>query len=212
MSRYAPQWFQDRLTRAGGTNQYGDPLFKLVWGPDERFTTGGYFAKDGFVGYRQVPLCEPCWAIVMWEPAETFGTVERWYRDYRDEQTGLCDLGQYPYDGRYRLLQKLIHREQVGGEWITTRMEPNGFIIDVMIPLIIGWQRLTDEAKIKAIEQEMELEQQEYLRLAKDSRDSHRVRRGSALVQKKVEFLERNMKCAMQMASRTQLGMRQAAA
>jgi hypothetical protein len=214
MYRECPQWFQDRLQAAGGSNQYGGPLFKLAWGQSETMRTGGYFARDGFVGYRTVPAIggEACWAIMMWESAESMGSAERWYRDYSDAVTGLCDLGQYPFHGRYRVLQKLIHREMVGGEWVVSRMEPTHFIVDIMLPMLKAWQRLTNEAKLKAIEQEMELEQAEYLRMAKDSRDSHRVRRGSALVQKKVEFLERNMKMAMQMASRTQLGMRQAAA
>jgi hypothetical protein len=213
MRRNCPEWFQERLTRAGGLNPYGEPRFKLVWGQSETMRSGGLFS-DGFVGYRDIGAIgrEACWAVVMWEPAELHGSAPRWYRDYRDEVTGLSDLGQYPYQGRYRILQKLIHREVVNGKVQVTRMEPTHFIIDVMLPLIVRCQRLTNEAKEKAIYQDLENEQADYLKMAKDSRDSHRVRRGSALVQKKMEFLEKNMKLAMKLASGTQLGMRQAPA
>lgn len=210
MRRECPEWFQDRLTRVGGTNKYGQPNFKLVWGQYETFRVGGYFAKDGFVGYRDMPTVgEACWAIMMWEPAEMQGSADRWYWDYRDEFTGLCDLGQFPYHGRYRLLQKLVHHELVGSEMVTVRMEPNNFIIDVMVPLIILWQRMTNEAKVAAIKQEMDIEQEQNLKRIKDSRAGYRVRRGSALVQKKVEQIERGMKQAMKIASRSQLGLRQ---
>lgn len=210
MYRECPSWFQERLTRIGGTNKYGEPNFRLAWGQYETFRVGGYFAKDGFVGYRDMPLVgEACWCIMMWEPAEVHGTADRWYWDYRDEFTGLYDLGKYPYHGRYRLLQKLIHHELVGSEMVTVRMEPNHFILDVMVPLIILWQRMTPAAKVAALKQEAEMEREENLKRIKDSRDGYRVRRGSALVQKKVEQLEAGMRRAMKIASQTQLGMRQ---
>jgi hypothetical protein len=211
MRRICPTNFTERLTRAGGLNKYGQPVFKLVWGESESMRVGGYFVRDGFIGYRDMPSVgrEACWVIMIWEPAEMYGTADRWYRDYRDEVTGLAELGQYPYQGRYRVLQKLIHREFVNGEVKITRLEPSSFILDIMLPLIMRWQRLTNEAKVKAIEQEMALKEREYLNTIKDSRAGYRVKRSSSLVQKKVEFLERNMKEAMRIASRTQLGMRQ---
>ena len=51
MIRTAPAWFNDELERIGGTNRYGDPIFKLVWSEEVRMIVGGRFA-DGFVGYR----------------------------------------------------------------------------------------------------------------------------------------------------------------
>ncbi len=214
MHREPPQEFQDRLTEAGGTNHYGEPLFKLVWSETETIRVGGYFGKDAFTGYRDMLMLqgEQCWAILVWEPAEMHGTPWRWYNEYVDEVSGLCDLGEFPYHGKYRLWQKLIHRDMVNGQLVTYRMEPNSFIIDVMLPMIKGWMRLTDEAKVAAMKQEHDLKEKEYLQMAKDSRDSHRVRRGSALVQKKVEFLEKHMREAMRIAAATGLGMKQASA
>ena len=67
--RQCPPEFQDAFTRQGGTNQYGDPIFKLVWGPAEVQRSGGYWARDGYLGYRDflnitrlarvIPACEP---------------------------------------------------------------------------------------------------------------------------------------------------------
>jgi hypothetical protein len=211
MFRECPEWFQERLTRVGGTNRYGEPRFKLVWGESASMRDGGYFMKDGFEGYRDVPALggEACWAIMMWEPAEFNGTAYRWYKDHTDEHTGLVTLGQYPYHGRYRCIRKLIHRELIGSEWYTTRMEPTHFILDVMIPLIQGWNRLTDDQKLAVFEEEQAAEEAEADRILADSRSAHRIRRGSPMVQKRMELMERTMAQAMAIAQRTQLGMMQ---
>ena len=39
--RECPPWFQDELTRIGGVNQYGEPVFRLVWSQNESMTIGG---------------------------------------------------------------------------------------------------------------------------------------------------------------------------
>lgn len=212
MRRNCPEWFQDRLTRAGGLNPYGEPNFKLIWGQSETMRDGGYFLKDGYVGYRDVPAIggEACWALMMWEPNWKFGTPYRWYKDNTDEVTGLVTLGQFPYQGRYRVLKKFIHRELIGDQWVTTRMEPTHFIADIMLPLIKLWHKLTDAEKLKVIEAEQEAEEAEKDRILKDSWSAMRIRRSSPAVQKRLELMEKTMNQAMALAARTQLGMRQA--
>lgn len=211
MRRSCPQWFQERLTQVGGRNPYGEPRFKLVWGESETMRDGGYFVKDGFQGYRDVPSLggESCWALMMWEPAEKFGTSYRWYRDHTDEVTDLVTLGQYPYKGRYRVIRKLIHRELFNGTWITTRMEPTHFILDVMVPLVMGWNRLADAQRLAIVEEELAAEEKEADRIMADSRHDKKIRRDSPLVQKRLEYMERTMAQAMAIASATQPGMRQ---
>ncbi len=170
---------------------------------------GGRF-PDGFEGYRwKKQVGGNCWALMIWEPAAMMGTYDRWMREYIDPETGLIDCGAYPKYGRYRLLQKFIHRELVNGELMTYRMEPCGFMLDVMLPMLKAWRRLTDEAKLKALKQEEQLEAEEYVKKAKDIREGCRVRRGSALVAKKAEVIERGMKEAMKIASQSGLGIRQ---
>lgn len=211
MHRTCPEWFQERLAKVGGLNPYGEPRFKLVWGESEFMRVGGYFSKDGFVGYRWLPAVgnEKCWAILMWEPADMCGTAYRWYKDYRDEQTHLCTLGQYPYSGRYRVMKKLIHREFVGSNLVTVRLEPTHFILDIMIPMIMGWNKLTNVQRLKVITEEQEREEEKADKMLDDARHGARIRRGSPLIQKRLEQMERNMTQAVAIATRTRRGMTQ---
>jgi hypothetical protein len=230
--RSCPEWFQAELTRIGGVNQYDQPIFKLVWSTTEQMTIGGRWA-NGFEGYKRAPLIpgDPCWALVVWEPAEVAGgSYERWDRDFRDEETGLLEVGGYPKYGAYRVLQKFIHREivqqakernywadgKVRTEVIakqqlrTYRMEPNGFMLDVMLPMLMAWKRLTNAQKLAALKQQEQMRKDEYLKSIKDARDGNRmsrVMRGSQLVQKRAEMIERGMKQAMAAAARWGNGM-----
>ena len=225
--RSCPPWFQRELTRIGGTNHYGEPIFKLVWSPEPKRTIGGRF-QDGYVGYRRFPEIQsvPCWALMVWEARETQGSPTRWEMDFRDPETGLMDCGGYPKYGRYRCLHKLIHHEitqkpkeqvwfdgpELRRETVEVpfmkvhRMEPCGFILDVMLPMLMMWRKLSDSAKIAALQQEEKLKQQEILKQAKDIRHGCRISRGSALVAKRAEIIEKGMAQAMKMAAQYGLG------
>ena len=231
--RECPQWFQQALTRIGGTNHYGEPIFKLVWSQDEQMTVGGRW-KDGFEGYRRAPLIpgDPCWALLVWEPCEVAGgSYESWQRDFRDEETGLLQCGGYPKYGAYRVLQKFIHREIVQQakerhfmdgphirreilarqELRTYRMEPCGFMLDVMLPMLMAWKRLSAAQKVAALRQQEQMRKDELSRKAKDAREGTRLSRamrGSQLVRKRAEFIETGMKQAMAAASQWGLGIR----
>ena len=211
MRRRCPDWFQDRLTRVGGRNPHGDPIFKLVWGQHETMSDGGYFLRDGYEGYRDVLRFggEKCWVILMWVPAALMGSRWRWEHDHRDEATGLLTLGEYPKHGYYRIVHKLVHREIVAGNLVTYRMEPTHFILDLMIPLIIRWNKLTNEERLAVIEEDKAKEEAEGDRILADSLAACKVRRDSPVVQKRLELMERTMREAMAIASCTQLGMRQ---
>ena len=161
--RECPQWFQDELTRIGGVNQYDEPIFKLVWSTEPKTTIGGRWNRDGFVGYRSVPLItgQACWALIVWEPASMQGCFETWEMDNRDDETSLLQTGGFPSYGKYRLLKRFLHQEieskpvyrqtwrngvletERSGELklTTYRMEPCGLILDLMIPSLLGWQK-----------------------------------------------------------------------
>ena len=196
--RECPAWFQDALTRVGGVNPYGEPVFMLEW--------------------QKV-----CWALMVWETRESQGSYERWMRDY--------DHVQFPYPkyGSYRLLQKFLHREVVRGEEVrqfidshfhiceevirkqevrTYRMEPCGLMLDLMVPMLMAWRKLSDAAKTQALLQEERLKKEQFLAKVKDARAGQRVRRGSQLVQKRAEIIENGMRRAMAIAAQTGLGMR----
>lgn len=225
--RECPAWFQSALTRIGGVNQYGQPLFKLVWSTEPRMTVGGRF-KDGYVGYRQARSVagKQCWCLMVWEPRELMGSPERWEFDYRNED-GLLDCGGYPKYGRYRLLQKFAHTEVVQQpyerQWIAKdgtlctdilkrkevreyRMEPCGLILDLMLPMLMMWRRLTGAQKWAAVKQEERLKTEDALKKVKDAREGCRVMRGGALVRKRAEQIEKDMHRAMEIAARCGLG------
>jgi hypothetical protein len=227
--RECPQWFQEELTRIGGTNPYGDPVFRLVWSTSEKAVIGGRWA-NGFEGYKESPSIAgtPSWALMVWEPKELQGSPEMWDLDYRDPETGYLQCGGYPKYGRYRLMKKFIHREMSHKlvkepVWIhgvlrfqevrkpvfeTFRMEPCGLMLDLMLPMLIRWRRLSDEAKVKAIQQDEELRNNEVVKKAKDIREGCRVRRGSQLVAKRAEVIERGFEQTMRVAARSGLGIR----
>ena len=231
--RECPPWFQDELTRIGGVNQYGEPVFRLVWSQNESMTIGGKWAQTGHIGYKRVPLIpgEPCWALLVWESADVAGgSFEAWDRDFRDEETGLLQCGGYPKYGAYRVLQKFIHREIVqqakerhfmDGPRIRTevvqtqklrtyRMEPCGFMLDVMLPMLMAWKRLSNAAKLAALKQQEQMRKDEYAKSLKNLREDvklSRTMRGSQLVQRRAEVIEKGMRQAMAAAAQWGLGM-----
>ncbi len=227
--RNCPQWVQDELTRIGGTNQFGESVFKLIWSTDHTAVIGGKWAH-GFIGYKRVcPSPEPCWLLMVWEPAEVQGSYERWNRDFRDEETGLLECGGYPKYGRYRILQRFLHtdilRQPMERHYLspqgdpvieviqtletrTYRMEPRGLILDLMLPMLMAWRRLAESTKIAALKAREIERKAEYLKTIKDARAGFKVRRGSQLVAKRAEFIERGMRQAMAVASRSGLGMK----
>lgn len=228
--RECPEWFQAELERIGGVNPYGEPIFKLIWSTDARMVVGGRWQKDGFEGYREGRLVpgEPCWALMIWEPREVMGSPDRWEEDYRDPETGYLECGGYPKYGRYRLLQRFMHREilqqPMERHWMdrkgnprtevlqtlklkTYRMEPCGLMLDIMLPMLMAWRKLSDAEKIAALRQREYERNEAILKKAKDLRHDCKINRGSRLVQKRAELIEAGMKKAMAMAAQYGLGM-----
>lgn len=223
--RTCPIWFQDELTRIGGTNQYGESIFRLIWSQDERKVVGR------MEGYKQIPFIQghPAWALLVWEPCELSGHPEMWEYDNRDPETGMLETGGYPKYGHYRLVRKFFHQEIIKKaeyrlkltrdrhlepievekqELVSYRMEPCGLMLDLMLPMLIRWRRLSDSAKIEAIRQDEQDAKDEFCRKAKDARDGCRISRGSQMVAKRAEIIEKGFMEAMRVAAKTGLGMR----
>lgn len=226
--REAPGWFQAELTRIGGVNQYGDPLFRMVWSSEPRTVVGGRFA-DGYIGYREVPAVpgEPCWALMIYEPSSVLGSRESWDRDYRDPDTGLLECGPFPRYGRYRLLRRLMHTEiqktmATETVWdgrklfeqpvtksviVRHKMAPCGLVLDLMLPMLLAWRKLSEDMKRAAVAEQQREKTEEMLRTVRDVRQSVKVRRGWKLVEKRAELIEKGMEEAMRRASKWGLGM-----
>lgn len=108
---------QGRLTRAGGTNQYGEPNYRIVWGWSRLGWIGGwwtiYDTQGNETGHvfemRQEPKWLPPWdrwLLEAWRPAEWFGSPWLWKMqttEYAYGNTGpsLESLGPYPHRGDY---------------------------------------------------------------------------------------------------------------
>ena len=228
--RRAPAWFNSALERIGGTNRYGDPIFKLVWSTEPRMIVGGRFA-DGFVGYRKRPAVPgpPCWALMIWETPESHGDPIDWEYQYRQLDTGLLDVGSYPRRGRYRLLKAFVYQETIKKEGvehvldrrsrrvhrirtqkavnITHTMEPCGLILDLMLPMLKAWRALTISERLEAVRERKSREDKETARIMKDAMDDCRVKRSWQLVQKRAEIIEKQMEEAMKIASQYGRGM-----
>lgn len=228
--RRAPSWFNSALERIGGTNRYGEPIFKLVWSTEPRMIVGGRFS-DGFVGYRKRPAVPgpPCWALMIWETPESHGDPIDWEYQYRQLDTGLLDVGGFPRRGRYRLLKAFMYQETVKKEEtemvlnpktravnrvrvqkavnITHTMEPCGLILDLMLPMLRAWRSLTISERLEAVKERKAREDKEAARITKDLMDDCRVKRSWQLVQDRAAIIEKQMEQAMRIASQYGRGM-----
>ena len=160
------------------------------------------------------------------------GSLERWEDEHRDAQTGLLQCGGFPKYGRYALLQRFLHREIMRQakerhwadakgrlhrevlqrqEVVTYRMEPCGLILDLILPCLVKWKRLSAERKALAIMEEERRKREREGKLVKEAWDGSRMSRlmrNGPLVQKRAELIDKGMRAAMAMAAQTGLGMR----
>ena len=184
--RQCPQEFQDRLTRIFGKNQFGEPLFRIVWGQSE-FIRMGDIWRDRFGNerrqYRDVYQCHgtPCWVIMRWKQPAQYGSPETYYETTWDNFSKMHILGEYPWRGRYEIVQPLYWQELSEGRLVreivpmlnphtgiiehvpcTKRVEQKlivhhlpltHILIDKIIPLIAKVQSLSAQ-ELRAIREE----------------------------------------------------------
>jgi hypothetical protein len=122
-NKQAPEWVERELSRFG-TNVYGEPIYRIVWGESRLELAGGLWEdRDGqqeakrvindrgetrdvnlireVVEYRWIPKYGiPRWILEKWLPPEHYGAVSLWELT-RDEKTGLLPLGPFPHRGEY---------------------------------------------------------------------------------------------------------------
>lgn len=151
--RYGPPEFQAQIDEIFGYNRFGGPLFKIVWGQTDRRMAAG------LDGYEEELTCAPigCWNIMRWIPPEAFGTPNLYYSITRNSETGLYENGEYPWEGRYEVLQPLMHRSFNEDK---TYMQIDAFplshrIIELMIPILARSRRVS-YWEIKAAKDEQE--------------------------------------------------------
>jgi len=189
--RQCPPEFQERLTRKFGVSQFGEPIFKIVWGQSE-FLRMGDIWRDRFGNerraYRDIYQCHgtPCWVIMRWKQPAHYGSPATYYETTWDTFSKMHFLGEYPWRGRYEIVQPLYHQEITPGrkvrEWVPMLNPHTGIIenvdcwktvdqkiiihhmplshvlIDTIIPLIAKVQALSQD-ELKAIHQANKLAQ-----------------------------------------------------
>ena len=108
-----PAAIAERITRAGGTNRYGEPNFRVVWGGARLTWIGGRWTDRDAHGnttreaieLRRVPKYLPVdrWHIERWMPPEFYGSPEEWRALTSETEDGIriSALGPYPARGDY---------------------------------------------------------------------------------------------------------------
>jgi len=122
----APAGIQERVARAGGSNCYGEPNFRVVWGGARLAWIGGRWSDRDSHGnlvreaieLRRVPKYLPLdrWHLERWMPPESYGSPDDWYAQTIETEDGIRvpALGPYPSRGEYEHCYTL---EGPGGEF-----------------------------------------------------------------------------------------------
>jgi hypothetical protein len=122
-----PASVQERTTRAGGVNRYGEPNFRVVWGGSRLAWIGGRWTDRDAHGnmtreaieMRRLPKYLPVdrWHIERWMPAESYGSPEQWFAQTTEIEDGIRipALGPYPSRGDY---EHCFTLESASGEFI----------------------------------------------------------------------------------------------
>lgn len=223
-----PEEFQQRLTEVGGVNPYDEPNFLLVWsqggGDHALYRAGGWWAGDGqipYTGYRDLLVGGgvPCWALLQWHSAAEYGTPEMYYVHNYDSETGLQTLGEYPYSGRYQMLYNLRWSERVGNKLVFEAMPLNTFLLNTVVPIIVQAKDISWEKTKAALKDQQEREDRADINMIEDVMRDNKVPFGgnavsyqkqgcrTALIDKKIEAMQRNWNKMIQNASRLGRGL-----
>ena len=109
----APESVARRLAIAGGTNRFGQPNYRAVWGWSRLGWIGGKWADHDVEGnlirevtcLRREPKYTPHdrWHIERWLAPETYGSPRDWYAQTIERENGVIipALGPYPIRGEY---------------------------------------------------------------------------------------------------------------
>jgi len=207
-----PQEFQDRLTEVGGRNKYEQPNFLVVWGQGGQeeclYRAGGSWHVPGeptFTGYRDLLIGGgvPAWCLLQWTDALDYGTPESYYVANHDDETGLQDLAEYPYSGRYKLLYNMSWRDMKNGKMRIEAMPLNSFVLSIVIPIILEARDISMQRTMEAMKGIKEQEDKADIAMIEDAmRDASVAFKGPVsyarqgcrthFLDKKVEAMTRN--------------------
>ena len=138
--RLCPDEFQQAIDERFGLNRFGTSNYRMAWGETETMRVAG------LNGYEDRLLCGniACWNLMRWRPPESFGTPELFDLENRDPDTGLCILGEYPYEGRYDVLQPLMTKEFKNGRLVIDAFPLSYQILDTILPVVEKCREMTE--------------------------------------------------------------------
>jgi hypothetical protein len=184
----------------------------------------GAWNVDGmpsFEGYRDLLVGGgvPCWALLQWHDAIEYGTPEMYYVQNYDEDTGLQITGEYPYQGRYQMLYNLRWMERRGSDMHFEAMPLNAFLLETVVPIITAAKEISWEKTKAALQDIKEREDAEETAKIEDAMRSSALpfkgnpvsygKQGcrTALVDKKIEAMQRHWNAMMVRASKLGRGL-----
>lgn len=112
---HIPDWFKKQLDDFRGGSLYGDPILRVVWGPEQRDHNG----KLKYIDPNANRAMER-WILERWQPAGFFGSRQRWeeansfYDDVRQCYVNL--KGEFPSRGAYVTICPIVGH---GGEYVS---------------------------------------------------------------------------------------------
>ena len=166
-TRKTPPEFQDRITRAFGINRFGTPNFKIVWNQSEFIRTGDKWVRNGreYVGYRDIykGSGQPCWVIMKWYPPEHYGSPDVYYDKTYDPVTKLYFVAEFPWEGRYEIIQPLVSKEIINGKLVIEHFPLSHYLIDVLMPMMEAHQKLSFAERRAAEQFAKEMEEKKKL-------------------------------------------------
>jgi hypothetical protein len=134
-----------------GYNDFGGPMFRMVWGQTETMRVRGLDGRytDMLVGHNK-----PAWLLQRWCSPEMFWTPELYYAMSSDEN-GLSLTGEYPQFGRYDTLVTFLEQKIVDGELVIETIPLSYQILESLMPVLVSAAEMTS-AERAACEDEME--------------------------------------------------------
>jgi hypothetical protein len=113
--KLAPQWAQEPLKKFG-LNPYGQPNFRVVWGPSRQKLIGGFWEDNGHHEYRRTVKysLDPKWVLERWRPASIYGDPKTW-ETQTTTPDGFFGIGPFPAHGEYESVQAFSTGRGISG-------------------------------------------------------------------------------------------------
>ena len=92
---FKPEWWDEKITKLGGTNYKGWPNLRTVWAPNERKWNGSYKYPNPEIYSKSMEM----WILEVWYPPQWFEPIEKWNAEV---------AGPFPYDGLYGMKTPLM--------------------------------------------------------------------------------------------------------